>query len=137
MKLYLAHPLLHRHRVREIELEIEEETGLDLLNPFYDVERDEVTAIDAGTQDRWFGDPNIIVPRDLGNLKDCDGLLALPCGGGGLGMYMEIVYASTWGKPVYIIEGTELSKHIWLRFHAKKIFPNFTEFIEDYKRGWL
>ncbi len=36
MKFYLAHPLKIRHEIRERELEFEKNTGIELINPFYD-----------------------------------------------------------------------------------------------------
>lgn len=67
MKLYLAHPLEMRKEIREIEHKIEEETGIELVNPFYDTGRDDIYEIDAGTKTRADAtlDYNSLVMKDL------------------------------------------------------------------------
>lgn len=63
MRLYLAHPLDSHKVIRERELLFEEVTGIDLVNPFYDIHRA------PGAKD--------IVQRDVETIKDCDGLVAV------------------------------------------------------------
>ena len=76
MKLYLAHPIIHRHEVREQELLFERLTDVGLLNPFYDTDR--------------FGVSLDIVENDIKLIQECDGLLYVPCGHESIGSAMEI-----------------------------------------------
>jgi hypothetical protein len=48
MKLYLAHPFLDRYEIRLWEDTFEYRTGIELVNPFYDVNREDIDLIDAG-----------------------------------------------------------------------------------------
>jgi nucleoside 2-deoxyribosyltransferase len=131
MKLYLAHPIRYRHVVRRQELRFEERyPSISLINPFYDTGRTDIDLIDKGMLDRYGVDP-IIVERDLQLLRSCDGLLAVPCGHESYGTAMEISYAYQYGLPVYVIENTELARHIWIRYHAKRIYRSWEEFIND------
>ena len=133
MKLYLAHPIIHRHEVRQQELLFEENTGIDLLNPFYDTDREDIGAIDSGRTDR-FGVSRDIVENDLKLIQEGDGLLYVPCGHESVGSAMEIAYAHHYCKPVYIIEAGELSKHIWLRYHATAVYPTWKALKEALSR---
>ena len=132
MRLYLAHPIIHRHEVREQELLFERTTDIELINPFYDTDRQDIGPIDAGRQDRY-GVSLDIVENDLRLISECDGLLYVPCGHESIGSAMEIAYAHQQGKPVYIIEPSELSKHVWLRYHATAIYPAWEAFAEQFR----
>lgn len=132
MRLYLAHPIIHRHEVRKQELLFEKLTGVELLNPFYDTERNDIKLIDDGAADR-FGMSLEIVENDLELIRSSDGLLYVPGGHESIGSAMEIAYAKQFGKPVYIIEPGELAKHIWLRYHAKEIFPTWDAFAKRHR----
>ena len=124
MMLYLAHPIIHRHEVRKQELLFERSTGIDLLNPFYDTDREDIGAIDNGRTDR-FGVSLDIVENDIKLIQECDGLLYVPCGHESIGSAMEIAYAYQFGKPIYVIEPSDLSRHIWLRYHATAVYPTW------------
>ncbi|MFA5313042.1 MAG: hypothetical protein WC375_06995 [Methanomassiliicoccales archaeon] len=127
MRLYLAHPIKYRHVVRRQELRFEERNpSIELINPFYDTDRTDIGLIDKGMLDRYGVDP-IIVERDLQLLRSCDGLLAVPCGHESYGTAMEVAYAYMHGLPVYVIEQTELARHIWIRYHATKMFGSWDE----------
>ena len=78
MKLYLAHPLVLRKEIREIELDIEAVTGVEILNPFYDTGRDDIYEIDAGRKSREDKglDYRAIVKKDLGHIAECDGIVS-------------------------------------------------------------
>ena len=132
MKLYLAHPIIHRHEVRRQELLFERSTDIALINPFYDTDREDIGAIDNGRTDR-FGVSLDIVENDLKLIRECDGLLYVPCGHESVGSAMEIAYAHQYGKPIYIIEAGELSKHVWLRYHATAIYPTWEALAEQHR----
>lgn len=132
MKLYLAHPIIHRHEVRQQELLFERTTNIDLINPFYDTDREDIGAIDNGRIDRY-GVSLDIVENDLKLIRESDGLLYVPCGHESIGSAMEIAYAYQFGKPVYVIEASDLSKHIWLRYHATAVYPTWKALVEQHR----
>lgn len=127
MRLYLAHPVLLRHKVRQDELEFERRTKIVLVNPFYD--GTEVTAIaplDAGeiTLKQYAARLNVnkkgeqFVLEDLKNIADTDGVVAvIQSGVPTVGTSMEIWEAFKTGKPVYIV--SDFGSHIWLRYVAE------------------
>jgi nucleoside 2-deoxyribosyltransferase len=135
MKLYLAHPLDLRHEIRAIELAIEKETGIELLNPFYDTGRDDIYRIDAGEIDRHAPDldHNAIVFKDLGNIEACDGIVAfIKRGTYSIGTICEMWdTAMIKRKPVFVVSEDSLS-HPWVRFvieHSKgRGFKTWTDF---------
>jgi nucleoside 2-deoxyribosyltransferase len=117
MKLYLAHPFDLRYEVRFWELFIEKETGLELINPFYDQERFDVGDIDAGRVTRSSAelDFNGIVRNDLGLCDIADGAIAVVRPGTySIGTVCEAWYTSTQiHKPVYFLG---FDGHPWLRY---------------------
>ena len=127
--LYLSHPFPSRKRVREWELVIEKRTGVTLVNPFYDVVgRDDVKKIDAGVMDRYKPDFNLVVTRDLEEIKKSEGLVVHIDGNVSYGTPMEMVYAKLYEKPVYVIVTNGHEEHPWLKFHATKIFTDLKGF---------
>jgi len=125
---YLSHPWKSRAYVRKWELNIEKQTGITLLNPFYDEPRREVDEIDNGTREEYDLDPYMIVQRDIAAIRRCEGVVAIIDGGTSYGTIMEIVYAFSMGKPVYLICTNGQEKHPWLRYHCLTIFTSFKEF---------
>jgi len=119
VRLYLAHPLDLRHEIREIELAIEQETGVELLNPFYDTGRDDIYRIDRGEIPR--SDPNLdhnaIVLKDLGNIEASDGVVAfIKRGTYSIGTICEIWFcAAQLKRPVYVVSEDSLT-HPWVRY---------------------
>ena len=63
--------------------------------------------------------------NDLKLIRESDGLLYVPGGHESIGSAMEIAYAHQYGKPVYVIEPTDLARHIWLRYHATAVYPTW------------
>jgi nucleoside 2-deoxyribosyltransferase len=118
MKLYLAHPLPLRAWIRKIELEIEKDTGIELLNPFYDTGRDDIEDIDAGRKGR--SDPSLdfinIVEKDLSNVQKSDGVLAyVTTQVHSIGTLCEIWEAVKLGLPVFVIS-PDSTMHPWIRY---------------------
>jgi nucleoside 2-deoxyribosyltransferase len=135
--LYLAHPGPDRHWVREVELELEKDLGIDLINPFYDIEnRPEIKKIDKGKMSLY--DKRLhakkIVEGDLNAIVRSDGVLAFLTESLVLGTSMEIFWcAYILRKPVYlIITRKEWWYHPWLEYLGTK------KFISDaaFKRWW-
>jgi len=119
MKLYLAHPLDLRHEIRQIELEIENLTGIELINPFYDTGRDDIEAIDRGEKTRSSQDlnPATIVGKDLGQIMVSDGVIAyIDKKVHQIGTICECwACAVQYHKPVYVVSADCLT-HPWVRF---------------------
>ncbi|MCE5185044.1 MAG: nucleoside 2-deoxyribosyltransferase [Planctomycetaceae bacterium] len=129
-RFYLAHPFDSRLSRRQWELETEETLGIELVNPFYDLVRDDIDAIDAGKRERYHGDPASIVLRDLEALASCDGVVAFVDGNLSYGTIMEIAYAYTLGVPVYLCCTNGQQDHPWLAYHAENIVLS-VEQLED------
>jgi hypothetical protein len=145
LKLYLAHCFDDRFEIRRIELEIEKDFNVEIYNPFYDTERDDVRQLDKLGMTRkdvykkmilWnINKCKSLVERDLNAIQSGDGLLTI-IDEASIGTSMEIIAcAYFYRKPVFIITTTH-SGHPWLRFMAHisggKMFKN----IQQFKR-WL
>ena len=50
---YLAHSLGSRFQIRKWELDFEDRAGVDLINPFYDIERENIRLLDAGLRKKY------------------------------------------------------------------------------------
>ena len=126
IKLYLAHSYEDRFKVRKIEESLEKQYNIELHNPFYDVERDEMKELDKVGKTReeayksvmpaWTIEKcNEIVSRDLDAIQKCDGILTFITPSIAIGTPMEIFFcAYCLGLPVYIITETQYN-HPWLR----------------------
>lgn len=127
MKLYLAHPFASRKRIRYWELQVEKETGVELVNPFYDTGRSDVLMIDNGNKEKYDLCPKTIVTRDLQVLLGCEDVLAIVDGAVSYGTIMEMVYTKLFGKRLYVICTNKQENHPWLRYHASILFSSFGE----------
>ena len=138
-KLYLAHPIVDRHWIRELELQMEGRLGIELVNPFYDdAERDNIQQLDAGMTHHEYDkslDPEYIVKGDLAAVERCDGCLVFVTDKASVGIYMELFHNSyNLHKPAYLIVSDEhKAQHPWLRYMATKIFRASGEFEEWWK----
>jgi hypothetical protein len=137
MRLYLAHAISDRQRIREAELRLENELGIDLQNPFYDRDRPRIREMDSGTARPYLPDVdfNKVVDDDLAHIVSCDGLLAVIGRDPSIGMPMEIFYNShVLRRPTYlVIEEERLYNHSWLRKYATERFHSIDEFKSWYK----
>jgi len=127
---YLAHPLLNRVTVRKWELNFEKRTGIDLINPFYDIARDDgETDYEAGAKGNYeHCDHKEIVDRDLAAILGSEFIVAFVTGQRSYGTIMEICYAYSMDKPVFIICENGYENHPWLVYHSNKIFKSTAEF---------
>lgn len=143
MKLYFTNQTIDRKNARQVELKIEEMTGLELDNPFYDGDAKEVKSLDSKGYSDMSADE--ICGRDLKRIRDAHGLLALMTNDRNIGSCMEIaICGHSWGKPVYVIAPVEhIRKHPWIVHFATQIFESHYDFIKWYnqtqakKRSWL
>lgn len=139
VKLYFAHPTPKRVELRDTEIFIESELGIELQNPFYDRYREDVVAMDKGIMAPYSsnadGDKN--VEEDLRDILSSSGLLSvLPKDSGRMiGSSMEIFYNSeVLNRPTYlIIQDNSIYEHIWLVRYATERFGSADEFVEWWK----
>ena len=129
LTLYLAHPFDERFNIREWELEFEKRTGINLINPFYDVGRADVEMIDAGRAERYEKlIPEKLVERDLNNITKADGTVAFVTGALSYGTIMEMFFTRMSNKPLYSIISNGHENHPWLKYCSTKIFTNKEDF---------
>ena len=107
---------------------------MELVNPFYDTDREDVSPIDRGIKDRYDVDPFVIVNGDIDLICGSDGIVAVIDKNHKYGTIMEIVYACYMGKPVYLVVTNGDEKHPWLVYHATKICTGFEE-LEQFIKG--
>ncbi len=140
-RYYLAHPIKDRLEIREWEKKIEENLGIDLVNPFYDAaEIGNIKQIDRGEKGVY--DPSFdseeIVEGDLELIRKSDGMVAIITDNVSVGTNMEIFFNSyVLKRPTHlIIESEELQGHSWLRYMSGKfsgrIYKNRKEFTEKF-----
>ncbi len=121
-KYYLAHPLDLREETREEELRTEEETGIELLNPFYDTKRRDIVDIDKGKMDRDSIKLNSddVVESDLRGVHATKGTVGIIR----RGTYSIGTICECWETlrstrhPIFIISSDSLG-HVWVRYLIK------------------
>ncbi len=117
-ELYLAHPLDKRKEIREWELGVEKRSGVSLLNPFYDVPRPDILAIDRGEAVPGIKDKSQaleIRDNDLRLIDRTDGVVAILNMGYTFGAPMEVFYAYHERKmPVYTLVLEKNLFHPWV-----------------------
>lgn len=144
---YLAHNFETRFGIRKWELKIEADFGINLFNPFYDADRNDMVQLDKQGESRKdsiiglrsFSDSacEALVERDLLAIQQSDGLVTI-IKSASFGTAMEIIMcAYIYRKPVYIITTNKIiAAHPWLRYMATvsngRIFNGFVEF-----KKWL
>jgi len=135
MKFYFAHNFYKRKEYRKLELQLEEELGIELFNPFYDDDSriEEMAELD-NSEDKFNRNEesaDYIVKRDLKNLADCDVLFTIieePS----FGTCIEIANAILMRKKVWIVTKKYLY-HPWIKVYADKRFESIDEFKITYK----
>jgi hypothetical protein len=132
MKLYGGHPMDARFDFRQWELQLESDYEIEIVNPFYDINRDDIVAIDEERKDRFDTDSKQIVFRDVGAIQDCiDGMIAyLPPDAEICGTFMEMVYANMLNRDVYTVCTNGNHNHPWIKEHSYDIFTSKEEFAE-------
>jgi len=136
---YLAHPVLDRVKVATFERNFERRTGVDLINPFTEVEREPEENLVASESGIYDGTDKV-VDKDLMAILSCDFVVAFVTGQRSYGTIMEICYGYSMGKPVFIICENGHEKHPWLVYHSEKIFTNTKDFrkcIQDHNDAAL
>jgi nucleoside 2-deoxyribosyltransferase len=146
LTLYLAHPFDSRHDMREWELLIEKYYPIDIINPFFDVEREDQNIVDekdetlsslATRKDRYgLTDEQCatLVRRDVMLISQSDGVIVIIDGSLSYGTIQEMVYAFHWDVPVYSVITNGHIGHPWLRHHSRRTFLSLDE-LEEYLVG--
>ena len=128
--------------MREWELEIEKELGIEIINPFFDVEREDRVVIDdegitlttQSTRKERYGlsdeDCVNLVWRDLDSINDSDGIIAIVDGSLSYGTIQEMVYARLMMLPVLAVVSNGHIGHPWLRYHSTELFETLDELTE-------
>lgn len=135
MKLYVAHQLKYRQRIKKmLEFINNFLPTLNFHNPFYSEYRKEIHMMDKGLQTRFdFTKEESIKIRniDIENIKKSDGILAILLDLEVLGSYMEIFFcAYILHKPVYLITCNEhIFNHLWIKSLSDRRFKNIDDFI--------
>ena len=128
MTLYLAHPFDARKWIREWELGFEKRTNIDLVNPFYDVERRDIEEIDLGRHERYEKiNSKELVLRDVNKIYNSDGMISFVTGDLSYGTLMEMVYNHLIDHPNYMYVSNGHQDHPWLKYHSTKIFTDLGE----------
>jgi len=123
MKLYLAHPFSSRKEIREWELKIEKKIGIELINPFYDLNRKDVSRIDSGASEKFEGlNHTEIIQRDVGYIAISNGVVSIVNGETSYGTVQEMVYSKILQKPNYCLVTNGYENHPWIKYHSTKIF---------------
>jgi len=130
-RYYFAHPWPSREAVRQKELEWESRYEIEIVNPFFDLNRDDVAAIDELRITRRQLDCHTLVQRDLIAILSSDAVIAYINGDVSYGTIMEIFWAWVCHKPVYLIITNGNDDHPWLRECAEEIFLSFDEFEQE------
>ena len=133
-KYYLAHPCLSEIYIRKWEKQFERKhKHIELVNPFYEGNYDEKQLSKKIVRTRLppevsQKDCNTIVENDLKYIRGSDVVLGIIDGNVSYGTIMEIFYAHSIGKPVYLIITNKYEYHVWLNYVATNIFTSFNEF---------
>ena len=136
--LYLSHPVSLRTMIRKFELYIEKNSRLELFNPFYDADRKEIKAMDAGKDISEIYrklNPTKIVEDDINYINHCDGIVSFLGDGDAksFGTICEVWYAYERGIPIFIITHF-LQEHPWVKYVTKKtggkIFRCWSDFMK-------
>ena len=132
MKLYGAHPKDARHDFRQWELHLESTYDIEIVNPFYDIARDDIKAIDEGRADWYSGDSKEIVFRDINAIHSCQNgvLVYLPPDAHIIGTFMEMVYGNILNRDVHTVCTNGHHNHPWIKEHSQDVFLSKEEFEE-------
>ena len=103
----------------------EKRTGIDLVNPFYDVKRDDVEEIDLGRHERYEKiNHKELVIRDVNKIYNSNGMVSFVTGDLSYGTLMEMVYNYLINHPNYMYISNGHQDHPWLKYHSTKIFTD-------------
>lgn len=144
-RLYFAHNFNDRFEMRKFEQKIEAVYNINMFNPFYDSDRDDVVQLDKVGKNRKELKREMaafplhkckdLVERDLREIRHSDGIVTM-IKSASIGTSMEIITAGYFYRiPVYAITKT-LNTHPWLRYIVEisggEIFKTKNDF-----RKWL
>jgi hypothetical protein len=122
--LYLAHPRESRHEIREWELDFERRTGIPLLNPFFEIDKEhkETDIYEENPLEAYKILNGSTVEAELDHISDSKGVVAFVDGSLSYGTIQEMVYSKIFRKPLYTLVTNGHESHPWLVYHATEIF---------------
>jgi nucleoside 2-deoxyribosyltransferase len=137
LKFYLAHNFDARHNARILEKYLEKEFDIEIVNPFYDLQREDLKYLDRERFDRKkylkerilnMTECKELVLRDLWAIRNSHGIIAI-LHKFSLGTIFEIAYARQLGKFVIIIDesGKNYCNHPWIKVYADVILNSANE----------
>jgi hypothetical protein len=134
---YFTNPTADRHKAREIQLQIEKQTGLSLINPFYGADgspTEEIRQLDNG-EPTTVRSPEIVAV-DMKMIRDSDGIVGWISDRTSWGSIQEAFYChQVLAKPVYLIFDPDTRsrinnpQHPWAIESSTRIFGNVEGFI--------
>ena len=145
LRLYLAHNFNDRFEIRRFEKAIESMYNIELFNPFYDSDRNDVRQLDKVGDTRKELDKKLqaftlaecrdLVERDLYEIRHSDGIFTI-LKSASFGTAMELITAAYFYRiPIYVVT-KNFTSHPWLRYMVSssggEMFKNKNEF-----RRWL
>lgn len=126
MIIYLAHGKSERKKGKEIQSEIEK-LGIEVFNPFYSTEREDIHNLDAGlfTDNKEKGKAMIAVDSDLEGIRKSDIVVCIyPEREITIGVPCEMMYASMLNMPIISIGSDSILKHPWVIALSDGLFQN-------------
>lgn len=138
-RFYFANQFANRHRALALQKNLQWYYEMELVNPFYDAQRDDIRKFDKAEASgqllplRTVEDCRQIMFNDLTMIADLDGIVCVLYDHEVIGSFMEIFYCSYVLKlPVYLIcYEKSIREHLWIRALCYKIFDS-EEAFKDY-----
>jgi len=129
-KIYLGHPGIARKQAKKLQLKLEK-LGFEVFNPFDSTEEAQNLKKD------WDANPSDengfrIFDHDLSNVNNCDILVAYVPKTFTCGTPIELYYAFSQGKIVYVYSKI---KSPWLIVPSGgKVFSNFSKILQELEK---
>jgi len=128
---YGAHPFPSREEFRLWELETENHYDIEIVNPFYDLGREDIKAVDEGLKERYDFDPATIVLRDITAMLSCQKVLVWINGEFSIGTIIEFIIAVFLRKETHVVVTNGHQDHPWIKYFATEIYTSFDEFVDN------
>lgn len=129
MRVYLAHGKSERARGKAIQENIEK-MGIEVFNPFYSVNREDILSLDAGVLigNAEKGRAMAVVDSDLEGIRKSDIIVCVyPNDVVTIGVPCEMMYASMLNLPIISVAKQEILEHPWVMAFSDGLFTD----IED------
>jgi hypothetical protein len=127
---YLAHATIDQEWVRQLELQWENHYDIEILNPFWDIEREAeyMRAILNGYAESYGQDTSVVVERNRIGVLTCAKTLAIVTGNFTVGTIGEMAFGHSIGKEVVTIALNGHHKNYWIRELSSEVYVAVEEF---------